>query len=166
MFFSSPPYIILLQYLGSTIVKELKGTESTKKSIQKLKKSERTLSSLSPHHQTNASLSGSRKPVMLRISHRGVQFIDVESQEPFCEHSIRNIDCACQDAEDLTHFAYITKDFDNDLHYCHVFSVESMVSFCDIVIFLLLTFDIPFSFRILPLKLFLPLVKHSKLHTN
>lgn len=103
---------------------------------------------------------------MLRISHRGVQFIDVESQEPFCEHSIRNIDCACQDAEDLTHFAYITKDFDNDLHYCHVFSVESMVSFCDIVIFLLLTFDIPFSFRILPLKLFLPLVKHSKLHTN
>lgn len=65
---------------------------------------------------------------MLRISHRGVQFIDVESQEPFCEHSIRNIDCACQDAEDLTHFAYITKDFDNDLHYCHVFSVESMVS--------------------------------------
>ena len=45
-----------------------------------------------------------------------------------CEHSVRNIDCACQDAEDLSHFAYITKDFENNIHYCHVFNVDSMVS--------------------------------------
>lgn len=115
------------QYLGSTIVKELKGTESTKKSIQKLKKGDRSFSTFSPQHDQTL-IEKRKRPVILRISHRGVQFIDIESSEPFCEHSIKNIDCACQDAEDLTHFAYITKDFDNDLHYCHVFSVDSMVS--------------------------------------
>lgn len=58
----------------------------------------------------------------------GVQFIDIESQGVICEHAIKNIDCACQDAEDLSHFAYITKDFENNTYYCHVFSVDSMVS--------------------------------------
>lgn len=44
-----------------------------------------------------------------------------------CEHEIRNIDCACQDADDLNHFAYITKDHHTSSHYSHVFSVSSMV---------------------------------------
>lgn len=48
-------------------------------------------------------------------------------QNTICEHEIRNINCACQDADDLSHFAYITKDSDNDTHYCHVFNVVSMV---------------------------------------
>lgn len=47
-------------------------------------------------------------------------------QGTICEHEIRNINCACQDADDLSHFAYITKD--SDAHYCHVFNVASMVS--------------------------------------
>lgn len=52
------------------------------------------------------------------------------SQEAICEHDIRNINWACQDAEDLTHLAYITKDLqsEKDLHHCHVFQVSTMVS--------------------------------------
>jgi Phosphotyrosine interaction domain (PTB/PID). len=49
------------------------------------------------------------------------------SQELVCEHEIRNIHCACQDADDLTHFAYITKDHTSKSHYCHVFCVQTMV---------------------------------------
>lgn len=49
-------------------------------------------------------------------------------QELICEHEIRNIHCACQDADDLTHFAYITKDHPTQNHFCHVFCVPTMVS--------------------------------------
>lgn len=49
-------------------------------------------------------------------------------QSLICEHEIRNIHCACQDSEDLTHFAYITKDRASKTHYCHVFCVQTMVS--------------------------------------
>ena len=49
-------------------------------------------------------------------------------QKLVCEHEIRNIHCACQDADDLSHFAYITKDLDTRSHYCHVFRVQTMVS--------------------------------------
>lgn len=52
-------------------------------------------------------------------------------QGTICEHEIRNINCACQDADDLSHFAYITKDSDNNTHYCHVFNVASMVNICN-----------------------------------
>jgi len=51
----------------------------------------------------------------------------VSTQELVCEHEIRNIHCACQDADDLTHFAYITKDHSSKDHYCHVFCVKTMV---------------------------------------
>jgi hypothetical protein len=44
-----------------------------------------------------------------------------------CGHEIRNIHCACQDADDFTHFAYITKDHASKIHYCHVFCVQTMV---------------------------------------
>ncbi|KAF4524671.1 hypothetical protein B566_EDAN009515 [Ephemera danica] len=59
--------------------------------------------------------------VVLAISFRGVQFLDAATKELVCEHEIRNIHCACQDADDLTHFAYITKDHSSKDHYCHVF---------------------------------------------
>jgi hypothetical protein len=74
-------------------------------------------------------MQSGKRPVCLAISHIGVQFIDIETQSIICEHSVRNIDCASQDAEDLSHFAYITKDFENNIHYCHVFKVDSMVRF-------------------------------------
>ena len=50
------------------------------------------------------------------------------SQKLVCEHEIRNIHCACQDADDLSHFAYITRDLETRCHYCHVFRVQTMVS--------------------------------------
>jgi ankyrin repeat and SAM domain-containing protein 1 len=117
-------FAFLFQYLGSTVIKELRGTESTRKSIQKLKKGGRVISS-SPNH--SSLVQSVKRPVCLAISHNGVQFIDIDSQGVICEHSVKNIDCACQDAEDLSHFAYITKDFENNTHYCHVFNVDSMV---------------------------------------
>lgn len=49
-------------------------------------------------------------------------------KDSICEHEIRNIDCACQDSDDLSHFAYITKDATLNKHYCHVFNVDSMVT--------------------------------------
>ena len=45
-----------------------------------------------------------------------------------CDHEVRNIHCACQDADDLTHFAYITKDIKTQNHYCHVFRADQKVS--------------------------------------
>lgn len=152
------------QYLGSTHVKELKGTESTMKSIQKLKKT---------------SSDGTKVPkIILSVSYKGVKFMDCNTQVSqcfcilffmlyiteinclmlysqvnicvfqsmkcltkfpwqtlVCEHEIRNIHCACQDAEDLSHFAYITKDLETKGHYCHVFRVQTRVSVagqCDV----------------------------------
>lgn len=46
-----------------------------------------------------------------------------------CEHEIRNIHCACQDADDFRHFAYITKEHETNNHYCHVFCAQSLVRF-------------------------------------
>lgn len=85
---------IYSQYLGSTVIKELRGTESTRKSIQKLKKGDRVTSSSSPNH--SSLVQSVKRPVCLAISHNGVQFIDIESQGMICEHGIKNIDCACK----------------------------------------------------------------------
>lgn len=52
----------IVQYLGSTVVKELRGTESTKKSIQKLKKTCRE-----PRVTPDITLA---------ISFRGVRFLN------------------------------------------------------------------------------------------
>lgn len=54
--------VLFLQYLGSTVVKELRGTESTKKSIQKLKKSTKE-----PRDSPD---------IILSISYRGVKFLN------------------------------------------------------------------------------------------
>ncbi|KAG5669823.1 hypothetical protein PVAND_000116 [Polypedilum vanderplanki] len=129
-------------YLGSTIIKELRGTESTRKSIQKLKKGA-LMSSSSPSH--SSLIQTVKRPVCLAISHLGVQFIDIDSQGVICEHSVKNIDCACQDAEDLSHFAYITKDFENNTHYCHVFNVDSMDLATEIILTLGQAFEVAYQ---------------------
>jgi hypothetical protein len=49
------------------------------------------------------------------------------SQELVYGHEIRNIHCACQDGDGMTHFAYVTKDHARKTHYCHVFCVQTMV---------------------------------------
>ncbi|XP_059484505.1 ankyrin repeat and SAM domain-containing protein 1A-like [Neocloeon triangulifer] len=119
-------------YLGSTLVKQLLGTESTKKSIHKLKKSMVTRDNKPPE-------------VFLSISYRGVQFLEAESKELVCEHEIRNIHCACQDADDLTHFAYITKDHSTKDHYCHVFCVKTMDLASQIILTLGQAFEVAYQ---------------------
>ncbi|XP_011867633.1 PREDICTED: ankyrin repeat and SAM domain-containing protein 1A-like isoform X2 [Vollenhovia emeryi] len=118
-------------YLGSTVVKELRGTESTKKSIQKLKKTFRE-PRITPD-------------IMLVISYRGVRFLNTLTNEPICEHEIRNIHCACQDADDLTHFAYITKDHASRTHFCHVFCVPTMDQATEVILTLGQAFEVAYQ---------------------
>ncbi|XP_050682794.1 ankyrin repeat and SAM domain-containing protein 1A-like isoform X1 [Leptidea sinapis] len=118
-------------YLGSTVVKELRGTESTKKSIQKLKKSTKE-----PRDSPD---------IILSISYRGVKFLNTITRELVCEHEIRNIHCACQDADDLTHFAYITKDHTTKSHYCHVFRVATMDQATEVILTLGEAFEVAYQ---------------------
>lgn len=65
------------------MVKELRGTESTRKSIQKLKKSEQVLgvnNSTSTTGFLNNSNYNSKRAVNILISYRGVQFVDPQTQ--------------------------------------------------------------------------------------
>lgn len=123
-----------VQYLGSTVVKELRGTESTKKSIQKLKASS---------GEGHEEIGKQGAPLTLAICHRGVEFIDVASKRIICEHEIQNINCACQDSEDLRHFAYITKEL--DMHYCHVFLVPSTDLASEIILTLGQAFEVAYQ---------------------
>lgn len=118
-------------YLGSTLVKELQGTESTRQSIHKLKTSMRQM--------------GKVPCVLLSVSHRGVKFVDAVTKRPVCEHEIRNIHCACQDAEDLTHFAYITKEHKTNHHYCHVFCAQTMELATEIILTLGQAFEVAYQ---------------------
>ncbi|BES90064.1 Ankyrin repeat and sterile alpha motif domain containing [Nesidiocoris tenuis] len=119
------------RYLGSTVVHEMQGDQSTKKSIQRLRKP--------------ASEQSSARDIYLAISYRGVKFLCGDTRELVCEHEIRNIHCACQDAEDLTHFAYITKDHSSKSHYCHVFSVQNLVQATEIILTLGQAFEVAYQ---------------------
>lgn len=72
--------------MGSTVIKELRGTESTKKSIQKLKKNEKILGINAINSQTsttgliNSVHHNTKRAVKILISYRGVQFIDPQIQ--------------------------------------------------------------------------------------
>ncbi|KAK7477301.1 hypothetical protein BaRGS_00031489, partial [Batillaria attramentaria] len=83
-------------YLGSTVVKELKGATSTQEGIAKLKKSTEVINKI--------------PTIMLSISYKGVKFIDAKSKKVICDHEIANIFCACQDGDHMNFFAYVTKD--------------------------------------------------------
>ncbi|KAH8268172.1 hypothetical protein KR026_001363 [Drosophila bipectinata] len=134
-----------LYYLGSTVIRRLQGTLSTRKSIQKLKieenlKSAASVSDISLLENCTTSTKylkaanlQTRLNVDIAVSCVGVKFIDHEKKTAICCHDIENINCVCQDTEDLRYFAYITKE--QDLHYCHVFMVDSLVSklkYCEI----------------------------------
>ncbi|XP_035214092.1 ankyrin repeat and SAM domain-containing protein 1A-like [Stegodyphus dumicola] len=121
----------MAKYLGSTLVKELQGLESTKTSIQKLKASTKDIAKI-PN-------------IILSISYSGVKFIDAETQQLVCEHEIRNIHCACQDADDLRHFAYITKEHQTHNHYCHVFSSHSVDLASEIILTLGQAFEVAYQ---------------------
>ncbi|KAL1114966.1 hypothetical protein AAG570_007789 [Ranatra chinensis] len=83
--------------------------------------------------------------IYLSISYRGVKFLSADTKELVCEHEIRNIHCACQDAEDLTHFAYITKDHASKSHYCHVFCVQTMDQATEVILTLGQAFEVAYQ---------------------
>ncbi|XP_067614846.1 ankyrin repeat and sterile alpha motif domain-containing protein 1B isoform X2 [Eurosta solidaginis] len=129
-------------YLGSTVVKDLRGTESTRKSIQKLKHDD-IAQKQQKENQPGKLVQKKPALVCLAISHLGVEFSDVNSKHTICEHEIQNINCACQDSDDLRHFAYITKE--SDFHYCHVFYVESTDLATDIILTLGQAFEVAYQ---------------------
>uniref|UniRef100_A0A803JHZ1 Ankyrin repeat and sterile alpha motif domain containing 1B n=1 Tax=Xenopus tropicalis TaxID=8364 RepID=A0A803JHZ1_XENTR len=61
------------------------------------------------------------------------------------EHEIRNISCAAQDPEDLSTFAYITKDLKSNLHYCHVFTAFDVNLAYEIILTLGQAFEVAYQ---------------------
>ncbi|XP_033116894.1 ankyrin repeat and sterile alpha motif domain-containing protein 1B-like isoform X2 [Anneissia japonica] len=118
-------------YLGSTLIKEVKGTESTRDACVKLRKSAKSLQKV--------------PTITLSINYLGVKFIDAKSKMVITEHEIRNISCAAQDAIDLKTFAYITKDSQSDRHYCHVFNVKNVDVATEIILTLGQAFEIAYQ---------------------
>ncbi|XP_074026143.1 ankyrin repeat and sterile alpha motif domain-containing protein 1B isoform X4 [Leptinotarsa decemlineata] len=114
-------------YLGSTLIKEFKGTESTKKSIQKVIKAK--------DHPS--------EEICLSISYRGVKFINPTEQKIICEHEIKNMNCVCQDNDKQSFFAYITKDC--EAFYCHVFQGVSSEQAIDIILTLGQAFELAYQ---------------------
>lgn len=67
-------------------------------------------------------------PLYLAVSAPPPTSLFPSLQNIIAEHEIRNISCAAQDPEDLSTFAYITKDLKSSHHYCHVFTAFDVVS--------------------------------------
>uniref|UniRef100_A0A4W3IRP7 Ankyrin repeat and sterile alpha motif domain containing 1B n=2 Tax=Callorhinchus milii TaxID=7868 RepID=A0A4W3IRP7_CALMI len=117
-------------YLGSMLVKELRGTESTQDACSKMRSSEQM----------------KKIPtIILSISYKGVKFIDATNKNIITEHEIRNISCAAQDPEDLSTFAYITKDLKSSHHYCHVFSAFDVNLAYEIILTLGQAFEVAYQ---------------------
>ncbi|XP_008054170.2 ankyrin repeat and sterile alpha motif domain-containing protein 1B [Carlito syrichta] len=105
-------------YLGSMLIKELRGTESTQDACAKMR----------ANCQKSTEQMKKVPTIILSVSYKGVKFIDATNKNIIAEHEIRNISCAAQDPEDLSTFAYITKDLKSNHHYCHVFTAFDVVS--------------------------------------
>ncbi|XP_072336598.1 ankyrin repeat and SAM domain-containing protein 1A-like isoform X2 [Scyliorhinus torazame] len=118
-------------YLGSMLVKELKGTESTQDACAKMRKSTEQMKKI--------------PTIFLSITYKGVKFIDAFNKNIIAEHEIRNISCAAQDPEDLCTFAYITKDLQTNHHYCHVFSTLDVNLTYEIILTLGQAFEVAYQ---------------------
>ncbi|XP_049330247.1 ankyrin repeat and sterile alpha motif domain-containing protein 1B isoform X3 [Astyanax mexicanus] len=118
-------------YLGSMLVKELRGTESTQDACAKMRSTEQM----------------KKVPtIVLSVSYKGVKFIDATNkQNIIAEHEIRNISCAAQDPEDLSTFAYITKDLKSSHHYCHVFTAFDVNLAYEIILTLGQAFEVAYQ---------------------
>ncbi|TNN47853.1 Ankyrin repeat and SAM domain-containing protein 1A [Liparis tanakae] len=117
-------------YLGSMVIRDLRGIESTQEACAKIRKSK-----------------DSRKGpvVILSITYRGVKFIDAATKSIVAEHEIRNISCAAQDPDDLCTFAYITKDLNSGHHFCHVFSTVEVTQTYEIILTLGQAFEVAYQ---------------------
>uniref|UniRef100_A0A8C5N8N4 Ankyrin repeat and sterile alpha motif domain-containing protein 1B n=1 Tax=Gouania willdenowi TaxID=441366 RepID=A0A8C5N8N4_GOUWI len=118
-------------YLGSMLVKELRGTESTQDACSKMRKSTEQMKKV--------------PTIILSVSYKGVKFIDATNKNIIAEHEIRNISCAAQDPEDLSTFAYITKDLKSSHHYCHVFTAFDVNLAYEIILTLGQAFEVAYQ---------------------
>ncbi|XP_045691550.1 ankyrin repeat and SAM domain-containing protein 1A isoform X2 [Phyllostomus hastatus] len=118
-------------YLGSMLIKDLRGTESTQDACAKMRKSTEHMKKI--------------PTIILSITYRGVKFIDASNKNVIAEHEIRNISCAAQDPEDLCTFAYITKDLQTSHHYCHVFSTVDVNLTYEIILTLGQAFEVAYQ---------------------
>ncbi|KAM8883768.1 ankyrin repeat and sterile alpha motif domain-containing protein 1B isoform 3-T3 [Synchiropus picturatus] len=117
-------------YLGSMLVKELRGTESTQDACAKMRSTEQM----------------KKVPtIILSVSYKGVKFIDATNKNIIAEHEIRNISCAAQDPDDLSTFAYITKDLKSSHHYCHVFTAFDVNLAYEIILTLGQAFEVAYQ---------------------
>ncbi|XP_061488323.1 ankyrin repeat and SAM domain-containing protein 1A isoform X9 [Rhineura floridana] len=118
-------------YLGSMLIKDLRGTESTQDACAKMRKSTEHMKKI--------------PTIVLSITYKGVKFIDASNKNVIAEHEIRNISCAAQDPEDLCTFAYITKDLQTSHHYCHVFSTVDVNLTYEIILTLGQAFEVAYQ---------------------
>ncbi|XP_048096318.1 ankyrin repeat and SAM domain-containing protein 1A-like isoform X15 [Alosa alosa] len=118
-------------YLGSMLIKDLRGTESTQDACAKMRRSTEQLRKV--------------PTIVLSITYKGVKFIDAANKNIIAEHEIRNISCAAQDPEDLCTFAYITKDLQTSHHYCHVFSTVDVNLTYEIILTLGQAFEVAYQ---------------------
>ncbi|XP_068015942.1 ankyrin repeat and SAM domain-containing protein 1A isoform X5 [Melanerpes formicivorus] len=118
-------------YLGSMLIKDLRGTESTQDACAKMRKSTEHMKKI--------------PTIILSITYKGVKFIDASNKNVIAEHEIRNISCAAQDPEDLCTFAYITKDLQTNHHYCHVFSTVDVNLTYEIILTLGQAFEVAYQ---------------------
>ncbi|KAM9350813.1 ankyrin repeat and SAM domain-containing protein 1A [Symphorus nematophorus] len=118
-------------YLGSMLIKDLRGTESTQDACSKMRRSTEQMRKV--------------PTIVLSITYKGVKFIDAANKNIIAEHEIRNISCAAQDPEDLCTFAYITKDLQTSHHYCHVFSTVDVNLTYEIILTLGQAFEVAYQ---------------------
>ncbi|XP_041330239.1 ankyrin repeat and sterile alpha motif domain-containing protein 1B isoform X14 [Pyrgilauda ruficollis] len=122
-------------YLGSMLVKELRGTESTQDACAKMR----------VNLQKSTEQMKKVPTIVLSVSYKGVKFIDATNKNIIAEHEIRNISCAAQDPEDLSTFAYITKDLKTNHHYCHVFTAFDVNLAYEIILTLGQAFEVAYQ---------------------
>ncbi|XP_077663806.1 ankyrin repeat and sterile alpha motif domain-containing protein 1B isoform X15 [Eretmochelys imbricata] len=122
-------------YLGSMLVKELRGTESTQDACAKMR----------VNCQKSTEQMKKVPTIVLSVSYKGVKFIDATNKNIIAEHEIRNISCAAQDPEDLSTFAYITKDLKTNHHYCHVFTAFDVNLAYEIILTLGQAFEVAYQ---------------------
>ncbi|XP_062852756.1 ankyrin repeat and SAM domain-containing protein 1A [Trichomycterus rosablanca] len=117
-------------YLGSVIIRDLRGIESTQEACARIRKSK--------DHRKGPV-------IVLSITYRGVKFIDAATKAIVAEHEIQNISCAAQDPDELRTFAYITKDLKSGHHFCHVFTTVEVTQTYEIILTLGQAFEVAYQ---------------------
>uniref|UniRef100_A0A8C2ZZF2 Ankyrin repeat and sterile alpha motif domain containing 1B n=1 Tax=Cyclopterus lumpus TaxID=8103 RepID=A0A8C2ZZF2_CYCLU len=113
-------------------------------SMKCMKNDEKSMSTCSKLHKSTEQMK--KVPtIVLSVSYKGVKFIDATNKNIIAEHEIRNISCAAQDPEDLSTFAYITKDLKSSHHYCHVFTAFDVNLAYEIILTLGQAFEVAYQ---------------------